>query len=201
MPTEEIEFDESGVQELTNLDSKVHFQGESSVVDIILLIKSCEDQSIPTVNGDMSAQLRIGTLEDILDMAKDPDGAIVNALSFPLPLSAIKRDKLSGEIEAWRLTEGLPFCNNKALYPTSDMRWGLAATAWARHWVHLDCDGLGTTVDMLCGLKLWALFKPHLHGEPDSTSHVDLFLDDFDPAVVVKTWDVEAVLLTPGTRL
>ncbi len=134
-------------------------------------------------------------------MARDPNSVIINGLSFPLPLSAIKRDKLSSKIEAWRLTEGLPFCKRKALYPTSEMQWGLAVTAGARHWVHIDCDGLGTFVNVLCGLKLWMLFKPHLHGEPDSTAHVDLFLDDFDPAVAVKTWDVEAVLLTPGTRL
>ena len=201
MPTDETEFDESGLQELTNLDSKVHFQGEPSAVNITLLINSCEDQSIPVVDGDMSVQLRVGTLEDILNMAQDPNGAIINGLPFPLPLSTVKRDKLSGEIEAWRLTEGLPFCGNKALYPTSDMRWGLAATAGARHWIHLDCEGLGTIVELLCGLKWWILFKPHLHSEPDSTAHVDLFLDDFDPSVVVKTWDVEAVLLTPGTRL
>ena len=201
MPTDEIGFNESGLQELTNLDSKVHFQGESSVVDNTLLINSCEDQSIPVVEGDMSAQLRVGTLEDILNMAQDPDGAIVNGPSFPLPLSAVKRDKLSSEVEAWRLTEGLPFCRDKALYPTAAMRWGLAATAGARHWLHLDCDGLGTVVDLLCGSKWWILLKPHLYGEPDSTAHIDLFLDNFDPSVVVKTWDAEAVLLTPGTRL
>jgi len=79
------------------------------------------------------------------------------------------------------------------------MRWGLAATAGARHWVHLDCDSLGTVVDLLCSSKWWILLKPHLYGEPDSTAHIDLFLDDFDPSVVVKTWDAEAVLLTPGT--
>jgi hypothetical protein len=145
--------------------------------------------------------MRVGTLEDILDTARDPNGAIINGLSFPLPLSAIQKDKFSSEIEAWRLTEGLPFCNNKALYPNSEMRWGLASTAGARHWVHVDCNGLATFVDLLCGGKWWIIFRPHLDGEPDASSHVDLFLDDFDPAVVVKTWDAEAVLLTPGTRL
>ena len=40
MLTEEIEFNESGVQELTNLDSKVHFQGKSLVVKISLLMES-----------------------------------------------------------------------------------------------------------------------------------------------------------------
>jgi hypothetical protein len=33
----------------------------------------------------------------------------------------------------------------------------------------------------------------------DAAAHVDLFLNDFDPAVVVGTWDAEVVFLTPGT--
>ena len=200
MPTDEIDFDEFGLQELTNLDSKVHFQGEFLAVKVAPVANSCKDQSIPIVD-DMSAQLRVGTLEDILGMAQDPNGAIVNGLSFPLPLSAIKRDKVSSEIEAWRLTEGLRFCRNSALYPTPAMRWGLAGTAGARHWVHVDCNGLATIIELLCGAKWWILFRPLMPGEPDPTAHVDLFLDDFDPSVVVKTWDAEAVLLRPGTRL
>lgn len=158
------------------------------------------DQSIPVVD-DLTVQLRIGTLEHILDMARDPNGAIINGLSFPLPLSAIKRDKLSSDIEAWRLTEGLPFCTEKASYPTADVRWGLASTAGSRHWPHLDSDGLATFLDLLTGRKLWILLRPHLDNEPDAASHVDVFLDDYDPSVVVKTWDAEAVFLTPGTRL
>jgi len=149
----------------------------------------------------MSCQLRVGTLEHILENAHNPNGAIINGLSFPLPLSAIKRDQLCGEVEAWRLTEGLPYRTKKALYPTSDMRWGLVSTAGSRHWAHLDCDGLATFVDMLRGKKWWILLRPHLEGEPDASAHVDVYLNDYDPAVAVKTWDAEAVLLTPGTRL
>jgi hypothetical protein len=134
-------------------------------------------------------------------MSRDPNGAIINGLSFPLPLSAIKRDKLCSDIEAWRLTEGLPFCTAKAKYPTSDMRWGLASMRGSRHWVHLDCDGLATFVQLLCGSKLWILLSPELGDDPDSSARVDLYLNDFDTSIVVKTWDAEAVYLTPGTRL
>jgi hypothetical protein len=171
------------------------------VIDPLVLIILLSDQSVPIIDGDMSGQLRIGTLEHILENARDPNGAIINGLSFPLPLSAVKRDKISSEIEAWRLTEGLPFCTKKALYPTSEMRWGLASTAGSRHWTHLDCDGLATIVDPISGKKLWILLQPYLAGEPDASANVELYLNDYDPAVVVKTWEAEAVLLTPGTRL
>jgi hypothetical protein len=198
-----VQFDEAGLQELMNLDSKVHIQGESHGLSETLVFLICwhTDQSVPVRNGDLSAQLRVGTLQHILDMARDPKGAILNGLSFPLPLSAIKRDKISSDVEAWRLTEGLTFCNGKALYPTGCMRWGLASIAGSRHWAHVDCSGLATVLAVICGIKYWILFKPDLDNETDAGAHVDLFLNDFDPAVAVKTWDAEAVLLTPGTRL
>jgi hypothetical protein len=202
-----IRFDKAGLQELTNLDSKIEIQGESSSVTgpvfsfFLFLYNSCADQSIPVVDGDLTVQLRVGTLEHILEMARNPNGAIINGLSFPLPLSAIKRDKHSGDIEAWRLIEGLPFSNEKASYPMAGMRWGLASTAGSRHWTHIDSDGLATYIELLTGAKLWILMRPDLDNEADATAHVDLFLNDFNPAIAVKTWDAEAVFLTPGTRL
>ncbi len=78
------------------------------------------------------------------------------------------------------------------------MQWGLASIAGLRHWVHINCDGLGTFIYVACGGK-WILFRLHMLGEPDSTGYVDLFLDDFDPAMVVKTWDAEVVFLMTGT--
>jgi len=67
--------------------------------------------------------------------------------------------------------------------------------------VHIDNDGLATFVELLMGKKLWILFRPFLDNEPDASSHVDLFLNDFDPTVAVHTWEVEAVVLMPGTWL
>jgi hypothetical protein len=161
----------------------------------------CADQSIPIVNGDPTVQLRVGTLEHILEMARNPNGAIINGLLFPLPLSAIKRDKHSTNIEAWCLTEGLPFSNEQASYPTSDMRWGLASAAGTRHWTHVDCNGLATYVELLTRAKLWILMRPDLDNKVDAAANVDLYLNDYNPAVAVMTWDAEAVYLTPGTRL
>jgi hypothetical protein len=60
---------------------------------------------------------------------------------------------------------------------------------------------LATYIELLTGAKLWILMRPDLDNEANAAAHVDLFLNDFDPAIAVKTWDVEAVFLTPGTRL
>ena len=197
-----VNFDEAGLQELTHLDSTLPIQGKFQSSGQVSVANSDVhvDQSIP-VEGDLAAQMRVGTLEHILEMARDPNGAIINGLSFPLPLSAIKRDKLCSDIEAWRLTEGLPFCTPKVSYPTGDMRWGLASTAGSRHWPHIDRNGLATYVELVTGKKLWILFRPNLDDEPDAGAYISVFLDDFDTSVAVKLWDAEAVVLTPGTRL
>jgi hypothetical protein len=196
-----IEFNEAGLQVLTNMDSKIHIQGESFVTFRPRPDVCFADQSIPVRDGDFSAQLRIGTLEHLLDMSRDPQGSIINGLSFPLPLSAIQRNKLFGEIEAWRLTEGLPFCMDSAKYPTADMRWGLASTKDSRHWMHIDSNGVATFIEVMCGGKWWILFKPDFHNDPDPSANTDLFLNDFDTSTAVRTWDAEAVYLRRGTRL
>ena len=41
--------------------------------------------------------------------------------------------------------------------------------------------------------------SPQQVGEPDLMMNANLFLEDYDPTVAVKTWDGEAVYLTPGT--
>ena len=104
-------------------------------------------------------------------------------------------------MEAWRLTEGLPYCDNDALYPTASVRWGLAATAGARHWIHIDCDGLCTIIDPLCGGKLWLIFTPDEELSPEIFGDIDQFSKGFDVTNPPDFWAVEAVYLKPGTRL
>jgi len=104
-------------------------------------------------------------------------------------------------VEAWRLTEGLPYCEQDAVYPTVDMRWGLAAPAGRRHWIHIDSDGLCTIVDTLCGGKWWLLFTPDDDMSDDIFGDINQFCNGFDMTNPPKYWAVEVVYLTPGTRL
>jgi len=157
------------------------------------------DQSIP-VKDDYSVQLCTGTLEHVLESARK-GGAIINALSFPLPLSEIRKSSFSSDVEAWLVTEGLPFCDQDATYPTGDVRWGLAATRGARHYIHTDCDGLATSVDVLCGEKLWFLYTPTVGFDLTNFGDTDHFFHGFDVTHPPEHWSVEAVCLQPGTRL
>ena len=106
---------------------------------------------------------------------------------------------MSGEIEAWLLTEG---SNNEQLpYPTRSMRWGLCSLAGARHWTHIDSDGLGTFIDVRCGGKWWFLLETADVNQGTHFCSIRDFLNDFDNKTVSNKFHVEAVYLTPGTRL
>ena len=84
--------------------------------------------------------------------------------------------------------------------PTGDIRWGLAATQGAHHYFHMDCRGDGTFVDVVCGMKLWVLARLKLEKKRTSINLwtiENLDVTSLDPS----QWDIEAVLLTEGTRL
>lgn len=125
-------------------------------------------------------QICTGTLDHVLASSRQEGGAIVNTLSFPLPLSAIRKTTFSSDVEAWRVTEGLEYCDDDEAYPNADMRWGLAATAGGRHWIHIDCDGLCTVIDPLCGRKLWLLYTPVEEYTPEIFGDIDQFFNNFD---------------------
>jgi hypothetical protein len=60
------------------------------------------------------------------------------------------------------------------------MRWGLAATKGARHWIHIDSDGLATNVDVLCGIRWWLLFTPSETFDLTNFGDLDQFFFEFD---------------------
>ena len=180
-----VAFDEAGLHHLRNLESPIKFQG-TLLTSFYYEIKSTHmfgwsylDQSI-AVGEDHSVQICTGTLDHLLASAREEGGAIVNALSFRLPLSAIEQNTFSSDVEAWRVTEGRPYCDDDAQYPTADMRWGLVATAGARHWIHIDCDGLCTLIEPLCGRKLWILYSPSDEYDEKIFGDIDQFFNGFD---------------------
>jgi hypothetical protein len=112
--------------------------------------------------------------------------------------------KFSTDSAAWRATKGTKGCSQEETPPLASIRWGLAATAGALSWIHLDSNGFNTYVDVKAGYKWWIVLRRK--GEVyyfESISEVDAFFDgnyDVDKPNDGK-WDLEAVLLPPGTRL
>lgn len=149
-------------------------------------------------------RVRLGTLRDLLVCSsKGPDGKIVNALDFPMAEQALGSYPFSTDSAAWNGTKGAADCKRNKVPPLDSIRWGIAATAGALHWWHVDCDGFGTYVDTKTGLKWWivARRKGTEHGFK-SFGEVNTFLDTYQPDEPNEgAWDLEAVILHPGTRL
>ena len=82
----------------------------------------------------------------------------------------------------------------------ASMQWGLAAMSGAHHLWHIDCDGFCTYIDTQAGLKWWVVACPK--NTFADFSHVALFMEEFHiDAINLEKWDLEAVLLRPGSRL
>ncbi|KAF8227114.1 hypothetical protein L208DRAFT_1298262 [Tricholoma matsutake] len=79
-------------------------------------------------------------------------------------------------------------------------RWGLVATSGAHHLWHIDCNSFCTYIDTQNGMKWWIVAKP----KPGSMhfSNAMLFTEEYDiSAANLEKWDLEAVLLCPGSRM
>jgi hypothetical protein len=110
----------------------------------------------------------------------------------------------STDSAAWKATKGAVGCGQEEAPPLADFRWGLAATTGALSWLHMDSNGFGTYVDTKAGRKWWIILRRKGHGHNfESYSEVKAFFSgkyqvdepNFDE------WDLEAVILSPGTRL
>ncbi|KAF8177880.1 hypothetical protein BJ912DRAFT_811635, partial [Pholiota molesta] len=84
------------------------------------------------------------------------------------------------------------------------MRWGLCATAGAYHTFYIDSDGFGTYVDVMTGKKVWLVMRPSNNNIDDFSEFGEITRyvgESFDLLNVGDNSRIEAVVLTPGTRL
>lgn len=150
---------------------------------------------------------KTGTLQQMLECANMAGGAgkILNALQFPLGETDLSPMSFTTETHAWKATKDTAFCKADQLFPGDDLRWGLAATSGALHWYHIDSDGFGTFVDVKTGKKYWMCGRPkHSQGiDSKPFSGISTFINESYDVNIPSTdrWDIEAVVLTPGTRL
>ncbi|TFK17417.1 hypothetical protein FA15DRAFT_568602, partial [Coprinopsis marcescibilis] len=83
------------------------------------------------------------------------------------------------------------------LNPAKVMRWTLAGLGGAVSYWHIDSDGFGTFVNIVCGSKWWCIGKSE-KGFLESDAFLKM---DAERADGGQGWDVEGILLTPGTTL
>ncbi|KAF5338019.1 hypothetical protein D9611_014649 [Ephemerocybe angulata] len=149
----------------------------------------------------LAGRHRTGTLRQVhCEHMKGKKGKIINVLDLPAVGADVSPGPLFSDVAAHRETKYCPL-PIKTPYPIQDMRWGLAATKDASHYLHMDSDGLCTFLRVLCGRKLWVVATPP-DGSP-SRIIVDLsrFLDNWDPSCPTGSWLLEAIVLCPGDVL
>lgn len=151
----------------------------------------------------MNSQVRQGSLAQMLACSKLKNGKSANALDLPLPLGVFNANTLSTDAVAWR--DGNKYNPEKIVhYPTKDTKWGLVALAGALHPIHIDALGTGTFLDPLTGAKWWIIAVPldPSEGFRQFADVSQFFSEYFDLDKSGEgLWKLEAVLLTPGSRL
>lgn len=160
------------------------------------------DHSIRGENGSLPV-LMTGHAKDLLDNAK-PDGKILNALDFPMwKDSQWDRRSYATDMLAWDYLHGTPYCGTATTpYLTGHVRWGLVGTAHAVSMFHIDSDGFATFVQVMCGKKLWTLYRP-TSTLPLSSTNVFTLPDIFqlDRVPPRSGLGLEGVVLRPGDLL
>lgn len=159
----------------------------------------CIDHSIRSENGILPVTVT-GHAMDLLQNAKS-DGKILNGLDFPMwKDSEWHRSSYSTDMVAWDYLHGDQHCSTGTEpYPTGHMRWGLAGTAHAVSMLHVDSDGFGTFIQVMCGKKLWAVYRAH-PSLPLSSTDVFLSPDCFqlDRVPTHANFGLEGLVLRPG---
>ncbi|KAK0224927.1 hypothetical protein EDD85DRAFT_959211 [Armillaria nabsnona] len=119
------------------------------------------------------------------------EGHILNARSLLCntshsghPLQLI----ISSHIRAFEQTSDLPTDIYTSGYPVSATSFWLVATKGTISYIHSDCFGVGTVVEVWCGQKL---------------CYIDEYIGDWAPGFIPdpEDWTSEVVLLKPGSAL
>ncbi|KAF8177881.1 hypothetical protein BJ912DRAFT_1063437 [Pholiota molesta] len=150
---------------------------------------------------NMNDWMEKGTLNMLLQCK---DRKALNVLDIPMPEGTHSAEDFSSDNAVWWEMLQSPWnVDSTAERPTADMHWGLCATTGAGHTFHMDSDGFGTYIEVITGVKVWLVVRPKdcETGDYSEFRRIDKFMgEDFDLLDVGECL-VEAVILTPGTRL
>ncbi|KAG6825256.1 hypothetical protein H0H92_004277, partial [Tricholoma furcatifolium] len=130
----------------------------------------------------------------------DHQDRMLSALNLPAVVDEFERFPVFSDQKAWLHAAGRPYCSEKEPYPVPDMRWYLASTGSFHEW-HVDSNGLATFVFPMSGIKLWYIGTPKSRSFSDFR-RVELFTNGYENYLPNSDlWDVEVVVLSPGTGL
>ncbi|KAG6824559.1 hypothetical protein H0H92_006471, partial [Tricholoma furcatifolium] len=130
----------------------------------------------------------------------DHNDRMLSALNLPAVVDEFERFPVFSDQKAWLQAAGRSYCSEKEPYPVPDMRWYLASTGSFHEW-HVDSNGLATFVFPMSGIKLWYIGTPKSRSFSDFRK-VNLFTNGYENSLPnLGLWDVEVLVLSPGTGL
>lgn len=162
------------------------------------------DVPLPDANkkkdDNAEAMIQYRPLKDLLD---DPDSTVArNVLDLPLGQSSVAFPPMFSDISTD--TYSAPYVKDlvKFVDLRNDMNWGTGGTKNALSWFHNDDEGLGTSVFVQAGAKMWVVAdRKRENVFEDEMGDINVFEDwkvrDIDP----DKWNVEAILLVPNSVL
>ncbi|PPQ76482.1 hypothetical protein CVT24_013199, partial [Panaeolus cyanescens] len=202
-PGELCAFDEKGLSQVLTLDKVTSIQDYSCTTDSDTESDSSDSEQDGSHEPKRSTPKTCqGRFQEVLENAVlGVKGKILNALDLPLLKDYIQIPSLSTDHYSWIQAKGEHLWPLPTPYPTGDMRWALVGTADTLTFCHVDCNGLSTGVQVLCGAKVWFI----LHKKNSlSAEHIESYIGDhfqLDYMPESSDYDVEAVYLRPGDML
>lgn len=144
-----------------------------------------------TVNG------KLGDMLTYLGSEKK----ILNALDLPDSRGDRDPQSYTTDLWGWELTPGHHDLSHNLPYPTEHMRWWLVGHQNSITFFHIDCDGLGTFIQVLRGAKLWGFLRPRGTNPLSSTKFFTRKSFRLDEVLASSEYDIELVVLEEGDRL
>lgn len=138
----------------------------------------------------------------ILAASEKPDGKVLNALNFPMPLKGIQRTSYTSDAHALHETINQRGWKQAVPPPIQDVVWSGALTKYAFHGWRIDNNGFGISAGPDFGEKWWLSARPK-KDQFRPFSSINMYLNDkYHPHHGNSDmWDVEGVLLDQGTRM
>lgn len=165
---------------------------------------SCHVESISNDQFYMKA----GSLYQMLEATRSESLHIMSTTDIAMPLSGILEGMayfpFSTDVHAWQDTENRSYCLPANPFPVESVRWGSASTKGSITGWKLAPHGFGHYIDVKVGslLLIIAKSRPNDREAGKRFTDINLFANNFRPDKPnTDLWDLEAVVLMPGTRM
>ncbi|KAK0225749.1 hypothetical protein IW262DRAFT_1456982 [Armillaria fumosa] len=153
-----------------------------SIVGSLDTLQDHQRQAFKETKDDINVNM---SLREVFEEGLEQEGHILNALALPCT-TAYDSDPLqfvlSSHCRAFEHTSDMPEDIFEATYPVSATSFWLVATKGAISYMHCDCHGVGTVVEVVCGRKLWYIFQRC--GSSPEDSMIDEYMGDWAPGFI-----------------